>query len=358
MSDLGKKLDGIEKRFNEIEEALADPAIIGDPSRMRDLGRERKELQSIVDLIRSLRKTEAEIDELTDMLRGGEEDEIRHLASEELEQARKTREKKLDRLRHALLPKDPRDAKDVIVEIRAGTGGDEAGLFAGDLFRMYCRYAESRGWKTAILSENPLPIGSGYKEIIFEIRGKNAYSKLKFEAGTHRVQRVPVTESGGRIHTSAATVAVLAEPDPVEVQIDENDLRIDTFRSSSAGGQHVNKTDSAIRITHIPTGIVVSCQDQRSQHQNKEKAMMLLRAYLLEREEEAQKEKIRDERRSQVTTGDRSAKIRTYNFPQNRVTDHRIGLDRALVQVMEGDLDPIIDQLQLAHEAEQLAEVR
>jgi peptide chain release factor 1 len=222
---------------------------------------------------------------------------------------------------------------------------------------MYAHYAENHNWKASIISENPLPIGNGYKEIIIEIKGEGAYSRLKFEGGTHRVQRVPQTESSGRIHTSAATVAVMVEPDPVEVQINEDDLKIDTYRASSAGGQHVNKTDSAVRITHLPTGIIVTSQDQRSQHQNKEKAMMLLRAYVHEKKEGERADKIRDDRRSQVTTGDRSAKIRTYNWPQNRVTDHRIGMDRSLLKFIEGDLDSLIDQLQLAHEAEQLAEV-
>ena len=357
MGDIREKLNEIDERYRELEGMMSDPAITRDPSRMKDLGREHKELMPIVELIRNLNKLDTEIEELDEMSRSGSDEEFRKLAHEEFEEARAKRDETLEELRFALLPTDPRDSKDVIVEIRAGTGGDEAAIFAGDLFRMYARYAENMGWKTAILHENPLSIGGGYKEIIFEVRGDKAYSRMKYEAGTHRVQRVPVTESGGRIHTSAATVAVLAEPDPVEVQIDEGDLRIDTYRSSSAGGQHVNKTDSAIRITHNPTGIVVTCQDQRSQHQNKEKAMMMLRAYLLEREEAAQHEKIRDERRSQVTTGDRSAKIRTYNFPQNRVTDHRIGLDRPLDRVMVGELDPLIDQLQLAHQAELLAEV-
>jgi peptide chain release factor 1 len=364
MADFIEKLDGIEARFNDIERALADPSVTSDLSRLRELGREHKELERIVILIRRLRQTERQIAELEEMISSedsGTEDEtdgeLRELAVTELAEVEGLREKILEEIRHALVPRDPRDRKNVILEIRAGTGGDEAAIFAGDLFRMYARYAENQGWKTTVLSEHPLEIGGGFKEIICEIVGEGAYSRLKFEAGTHRVQRVPVTESGGRIHTSAATVAILAEPDPVESNVDENELRIDTYRSSSAGGQHVNKTDSAIRITHLPTGLVVTCQDQRSQHQNKEKAMMLLRAYLLEREEKAQQEKIRDERRSQVKSGDRSAKIRTYNYPQNRVTDHRIHLDRPLLRVMEGELDPIIDQLSLAHEAEQLAEV-
>ncbi|MFH1676489.1 MAG: peptide chain release factor 1 [bacterium] len=358
MTDFTGKLADIEKKFSEIEKSLSNPAIMSDLSHLKELGREHKELEEIVRLIRDLRKTEKEISDLEELFESKDEDrDLVDMAVEELEGAKARHEELLELIKLELLPKDPRDKKDVILEIRAGTGGDEAAIFAGDLFRMYSRYAERNGWKIAVLSENPLQIGGGYKEIIVEIKGKGAYSKLKFEGGTHRVQRVPMTESGGRIHTSAATVAVLIEPDPVEVKIDEKDIRIDTYRSSSAGGQHVNKTDSAIRITHNPTGIVVTCQDQRSQHQNKEKAMMLLRAYLLEREEETRKDKIRDDRRSQVTSGDRSAKIRTYNWPQNRVTDHRIHFDQPLIRITDGDLDHLIDQLSLAHEAELLAEV-
>ena len=356
MSDLNEKLDGIISRFDEVERGLQDPSIMHAPSRMKELGIEHKELSPVVNLIRQLKNIEKEIDDLESMLHEhGVEDELKKMAAGELEGARVKYDEKLEELRRKLLPKDPRDKKDVIIEIRAGTGGDEAAIFAGDLFRMYSRYAEARNWKATIISENPSPVGGGYKEIILEIKGDGAYSRLKFEGGTHRVQRVPLTESSGRIHTSAATVAVMVQPDPVEVQINDDDLRIDTFRASSAGGQHVNKTDSAVRITHLPTGIVVSSQDQRSQHQNKEKAMMLLRAYIHERMDQERSDKIRDDRRSQVTSGDRSAKIRTYNWPQNRVTDHRIGMDRALLKVIEGDIDPMIDQLQLAHEAEQLA---
>jgi len=358
MSDFTGKLADIEKKFSEIEKSLSDPSVTSDLTRLKDLGREHKELEEIVRLIRDLRKTEKEISDLEGLSDSKDEDrDLVELAVEELENAKTKREELLEEIKLELLPKDPRDNKDVILEIRAGTGGDEAAIFAGDLFRMYSRFAERQGWKISVLSENPLTIGGGYKEIIVEVKGNGAYSKLKFEGGTHRVQRVPVTESGGRIHTSAATVAVLVEPDPVEVKIDEKDIRIDTYRSSSAGGQHVNKTDSAIRITHLPTGIVVTCQDQRSQHQNKDKAMMLLRAYLLEREEEMRKDKIRDDRRSQVTSGDRSAKIRTYNWPQNRVTDHRIHIDQPLIRITDGDLDNLIDQLSLAHQAELLAEV-
>lgn len=358
MSDLNEKLDGILARFAEIEKSLLDPSVTRDPGRMKELGIEHKELMPVVGFINELKNIETEIEGLQEMLKEkGVEDELKKLAADELPELRLKHDEKLNELRKELLPRDPRDQKDVIIEIRAGTGGDEAAIFAGDLFRMYSRYAENRKWKASIISENPLPIGNGYKEIIIEIKGDGAYSRLKFEGGTHRVQRVPKTESSGRIHTSAATVAVMVMPDPVEVQIDEKDLRIDTFRASSAGGQHVNKTDSAVRLTHKPTGIVVSSQDQRSQHQNKEKAMMLLRAYIHERMEAERADKIRDERRSQVTSGDRSAKIRTYNWPQSRVTDHRIGLDHSLMKVVEGDLDPIIDRLQLAHEAEQLAEV-
>jgi peptide chain release factor 1 len=357
MADITAKFADIEKRFEEIERSLADPTLISDPARMRDLGREHKELSGIVGLIRQFRKAEQDIADLTEMARSGSDQELADLAENELKEAQERREVAIGQIKHSLIPGDPRDRKDVILEIRAGTGGDEAAIFAGDLYRMYTRYAETKGWKASIISENPLPIGGGYKEIIVEIKGDGAYSRLKFEGGTHRVQRVPMTESGGRIHTSAATVAVLVEPEPVELVVNDEDLRIDTYRSSSAGGQHVNKTDSAIRITHLPTGLVVTCQDQRSQHQNKEKAMLLLRAYLLEREEQARADKIQNDRRSQVTSGDRSAKIRTYNYPQNRVTDHRINLDRALMKVVEGDLDPIIDQLSMAREAELLAEV-
>jgi peptide chain release factor 1 len=357
MSDFQEKFEAIEARFAEIEQALSDPTLASDLSRLKELGREHKDLSAIVQLIRQLRKIENNIAELKEITRDPDDSDLRVMAEEELREAETEHDETLQKIKRELLPKDPRDRKDVILEIRAGTGGDEAAIFAGDLFRMYSKYAENRGWKTSILSENALPIGGGYKEIVVEIRGEGAYSRLKFEGGTHRVQRVPITEAGGRIHTSAATVAVLVEPDPVEVRINDDDLKIDTYRSSSAGGQHVNKTDSAIRITHLPTGLVVTCQDQRSQHQNKEKAMIILRAYLLEREEQARAEKIRTDRRSQVTSGDRSAKIRTYNWPQNRVTDHRINLDRNLMRVMDGELDPLIEQLSLAREAELLAEV-
>ncbi|HEX9745618.1 MAG TPA: peptide chain release factor 1 [bacterium] len=359
MDNLIEKLEKIETRFMEVEKELASPELMSDHNRLRDLGVEHKELSGIVELVRSLRDTEQEIIDLAEMTKGGDgvDEELRELAEEELTAKKEELDAIRENIRRALVPKDHRDEKDVIIEIRAGTGGDEAAIFAGDLFRMYSRYAETRGWKISIISSTDLQGINGFKEIICEVKGRGAYSRLKFEGGTHRVQRVPVTESGGRIHTSAATVAVLVEPDQVEVQIDENDIRIDTFRASSAGGQHVNKTDSAIRITHFPTGLIVSCQDQRSQHQNKEKAMLLLRAYLLEREEAQRNEQMRDERRSQVTTGDRSAKIRTYNWPQNRVTDHRIHMDQSLQKFIEGDLDPLIDQLNMAREAELLAEV-
>jgi peptide chain release factor 1 len=356
MADFTEKLPAVLRRFEEVERELLEPAVISDFQRMKELGIEHRELTSIVNHIRELNKIEQELCDLREMAES-DDSAIKEMAESELGPAEEKKAKILAAIKILLIPKDPRDAKNVILEIRAGTGGDEAAIFAGDLFRMYSRYAEARGWKTSILSESPLSIGGGYKEVIVEIKGEGAYSRLKFEGGTHRVQRVPMTESGGRIHTSAATVAVLVEPEAVDVKIADDDLRIDTYRSSSAGGQHVNKTDSAIRITHIPTGLVVTCQDQRSQHQNKEKAMMLLWAYLQEREEQARADKIRDQRRSQVTSGDRSAKIRTYNYPQNRVTDHRINLDRALIRVMEGDIDPIIDQLSMAREAELLAEV-
>jgi peptide chain release factor 1 len=357
MADITLKFPAILQRFDDIERQLSDPAIISDLPRLKDLGIEHRELSQIVSEIRQLQAIEKDIADITEMIDTADDPSMRDLASSEIVEVEAKKERIMASIKKMLLPRDPRDSKNVILEIRAGTGGDEAAIFAGDLFRMYSRYAEERNWKTSILSESSLSIGNGYKEVIVEIKGDGAYSRLKFEGGTHRVQRVPITESGGRIHTSAATVAVLVEPEAVDVAINSEDLRIDTYRSSSAGGQHVNKTDSAIRITHMPTGIVVTCQDQRSQHQNKEKAMILLQAYLFEREEQARADEIRDQRRSQVTSGDRSAKIRTYNYPQNRVTDHRINLNRALDRVVDGDLDPIIDQLLMAREAELLAEV-
>ncbi len=348
------KLEKIEQRYIELERSLGNPDVTRDRDRYAQIGRELKELKPVVELYRKLKSLDDDIETGKELLAESNESE-RELASTELRELQESRKELESEIKRALLPKDPRGGNSVIMEIRAGTGGDEAALFAGDLFRMYSRYAESRGWKVEIISATETGIG-GFKEVIFSVDGKRVFERMRFEAGTHRVQRIPVTESGGRIHTSAVTVAVLVEPEEVEVHIEPDDLRIDTFRSSSAGGQHVNKTDSAIRITHLPTGIVVSCQDQRSQHQNKDKAMRLLKAYLLEREEQRRHKEVADERKSQVGSGDRSQRIRTYNFPQSRLTDHRINLTLyKLPEIMDGDLDDVIDALILAHEAEQMA---
>jgi len=348
------KLEKIEERYTELERSLSDPELARDHERIAQIGREMKELKLVVELYRKLKGLDEDIETAKELLSESSQGE-RELASNELNELQAEREALEIKVKRALLPKDPRGGNSVIMEIRAGTGGDEAGLFAGDLFRMYSRYAESRGWKIEIISATETGIG-GFKEVIFTVEGKRVFDRMRFEAGTHRVQRVPATESGGRIHTSAVTVAVLVEPEEVEVKIDPDELRIDTFRSSSAGGQHVNKTDSAIRVTHLPTGIVVSCQDQRSQHQNKDRALRLLKAYLLEREEERRHKEVADERKSQVGTGDRSGRVRTYNYPQSRLTDHRINLTLyKLPEIMDGDLDDVIDALILAHEAELLA---
>jgi len=348
------KLEKIEERFGDIERDLSQPDVVRDRDRMASLGREYKELENVVKLYRRLKQVDEDLEVAKELL--DESGDERELASKELETLDSEREELEEKLKRALIPKDPDSDKSVIIEIRAGTGGDEAALFSADLFRMYTRYAEIRGWKHEILSSSETGIG-GFKEIVFSLEGKGAYERMRFESGTHRVQRVPATESSGRIHTSAVTVAVLIEPDEVdEVNIEPDDLRIDTYRSSSAGGQHVNKTDSAVRITHIPSGIVVACQDQRSQHQNKERAMRLLMAYLLEAEREKRRKGIADDRKSQVGSGDRSGRIRTYNFPQTRITDHRINLTlHKLPQVLEGDLDDIIDALIVANEAAQMA---
>ncbi len=350
------KLQAIEDRYNEILEQLSQPDIISDLDRYRELNKEQSELAPLVETFRRYRDVLQKIEEDEKLLRQAGDTELKELAEMELEELREERDKLEKRLKLMLIPKDPMDEKNIIMEIRAGTGGDEAGLFAGDLFRMYSRYAERQGWKIEVLDANPQEIG-GYKEIVFSISGKDVYSKLKFEGGVHRVQRIPVTESGGRIHTSAVSVAVLPEAEEVDVQIDPKDLRIDLFRASGPGGQNVNKVESAVRITHIPTGIVVSCQDEKSQHKNKAKAMKILRSRLLAKKQEEEMAKIAAARRAMVSTGDRSAKIRTFNFPQNRVTDHRINLTLyKLAQILDGDLDELIENLQIAYQAEQLKE--
>ncbi|MDW7982033.1 MAG: peptide chain release factor 1 [Thermomicrobium sp.] len=347
------KLAELERRFDALERLLADPAIATDPQRLAQLGRERAELEEIVAVYRQLKDLDRQLAEAEELL-DGEDPELAALAAEELERLRSERETLYQDLRRRLVPRDPNDEKDVIVEIRAGAGGEEAALFAADLFRMYTRYAERQGWRCEVLSSSPTELG-GFKEIIFEVRGKGAYSHFKHESGVHRVQRVPVTEASGRIHTSTATVAVLPEADEIEVQIDENDLRIEVFRSSGHGGQSVNTTDSAVRITHLPTGIVVSCQDERSQLKNRLKAMAVLRARLYELERRKAEEERTGIRRAQVGTGERAEKIRTYNFPQDRVTDHRLRLTvNNLAAVLDGEIDVFVQELRALETAERL----
>ncbi|MGA1862429.1 peptide chain release factor 1 [Deferribacter thermophilus] len=350
------KLDEVVEKYEILTEKLADPSIMSDNKLYQQLAKEHADLKPIVEKYKEYKKVENDIEEAKQILTSGDK-ELKELAEMELEEGKEKLEKLENELKILLIPKDPYDEKNIYLEIRAGTGGDEATLFAADLLRMYMRYAEKKGWKTEIVDYNDTGVG-GYKEVILLVKGKGAYSRLKFEGGGHRVQRIPVTESGGRIHTSACTVAVLPEADDVEVEIDPSDLRIDVFRASGAGGQHVNTTDSAVRITHIPTGIVVSCQDERSQIKNKEKAMKLLKAKILEMEIRKQQEEIASNRKLQVGSGDRSERIRTYNFPQNRVTDHRINLTLYnLDQVMEGELDEIIDALIAYDQAEKLKEI-
>ncbi|MGB9811984.1 MAG: peptide chain release factor 1, partial [Dictyoglomus turgidum] len=316
--------------------------------------KERAKIEEIVDKFREYKRLLKEKEDLEEMVKEEQDEDLRSLAETELEDIQEKLEKVEFELKALLLPKDPNDEKNIIMEIRAGTGGEEAALFAADLFRMYLGYAQKKGWKVEIVSSNPTGLG-GFKEIIFIVEGKGAYSRLKFESGVHRVQRVPITESSGRIHTSTATVAVLPEMEEIEVEIDPKDLRIETFRSGGAGGQHVNKTESGVRITHIPSGIVVQCQDERSQHQNREKAMKVLRARLYEYYQREKENEIASQRRQQVGTGERSEKIRTYNFPQRRVTDHRINYSSfQLEEVLSGELDEFIDRLILAEKEEQI----
>jgi peptide chain release factor 1 len=350
---LRQKLEQLDRRLVEVETLLADPATVSDLNRFRALGKERSELEPVAALFKTFREREADLATAQALLA---DPEMKAMAEEEIEAAKADLERLERELTRALLPKDPNDERNIFLEIRAGTGGDESALFAGDLFRMYSRYAERQRWQVEIVSANESDLG-GYKEVIARIAGSGAYSKLKFESGTHRVQRVPETESQGRIHTSACTVAVLPEADPVrDIQINPADLRIDTFRASGAGGQHINKTDSAVRITHLPTGLVVECQDGRSQHSNKARAMEVLASRLLEREREAAHAKEAGLRRSLVGSGDRSERIRTYNFPQGRMTDHRINLTLyKLDAIMDGDLDEVIEALRSEHQAEQMA---
>ena len=349
-----EQLREIANRYEAIVSQLEDPAVYADPGRLARLTREQKELTPVVEAYRAYCQAESDIREAQELLT---DPEMKEMAQEELQRARADRERLEEELRLLLLPKDPNDSRNVVMEIRGGVGGEEAALFAADLFRMYSMYVESRGWRLEVASANETELG-GLKEISFTVEGEGAWSRLKYESGAHRVQRVPETESSGRIQTSAATVAVLPEAEEVEFTIDPKDLQIDTFRSSGAGGQHVNKTESAIRITHLPTGMVVECQDERSQYKNKDRAMKILRTKLYEAELEKQNAAIAAQRRSQVGSGDRSERIRTYNFPQGRVTDHRLTGDNKnfhIDAVMNGGLDPIIDALTTADQAAKLA---
>src|SRR5690606_32832348 len=345
MSTVLEKLDAMEVRYEKLAEELARPEVINNPQEFQRLAKAHADLAAIVETYREYKRVVQDLAAAKELIKESQDPELRALAEEERESLELRKDALEREIRKLLIPKDPNDEKNVIVEIRAGAGGEEAALFAGDLFRMYNRYAERQGWKTELLSAHPTELG-GFKEVIFMVHGQGAYSQLKFESGVHRVQRVPATEAGGRIHTSTATVAVLPEAEEVEVEIDPADLRIDVYRSSGPGGQSVNTTDSAVRITHLPTGLVVSCQDEKSQHKNKEKALRILRARLLDKMQREQAEALAAQRKVQVGTGDRSERIRTYNFPQGRVTDHRIGMTwHQLNQVLDGELHPVIEAL-------------
>ena len=350
-----ERLDAIENRFEELNMRLADPDIINDQEEYMKLMKEHNEISGIVEKYREYKEFVREREDAKLLLDEKPDKEFEEMIHQEIKEAQEGIDRTERELKVLLMPKDPNDERNVIIEIRGGAGGDEASLFAADLYRMYIHYAESKGWQTNIIDSNPTEVG-GFKEIVFEIEGSGAYSRLKFESGVHRVQRVPTTESSGRIHTSTATVAVLPEVDDVpEVEINPNDIEIDTYRASGAGGQHINKTSSAIRITHIPTGIVVTCQDQRSQYKNKDKAMRVLKARLYEMERQKHHSEIAENRKNQIGTGDRSERIRTYNFPQRRVTDHRIGFTLYQIeQFMNGDMDELIDALITTDQAEKL----
>ena len=351
------KLQAVEDKYLELESLISDPATMEDMAKWQGYSKEHAQLAPIVEAFREYKKVSEGLAEDKEMLSEDLDGDMKQLVEAEIAQYSARKEELEKELPILLLPKDPNDDKNVIVEIRGGVGGEEAALFAGDLFRMYGRYAEKQGWRTEILDSNATEIG-GFKEISFLVNGQGAYSRLKYESGTHRVQRVPVTESGGRIHTSAVTVAVLPEAEEVEVDIDQNDLRIDTYCASGAGGQYVNRTETAIRITHLPTGIVVQCQDEKSQLKNKEKAMKVLRARILDAARQEQEAAVAADRKSQVGSGDRSERIRTYNFPQGRVTDHRIGLTLHRIDaILDGDLDELLNALITADQAERLKQV-
>jgi len=348
------KLDKVEARYEELTRLMADPTVAQNYERVTEYAKEQAGLEEIVSLYREYKSAANELEGTKTLLTDEADPELRELAKAEVARLEEQLDSLQAQLQRLLLPQDPRDARDVIVEVRAGAGGDEAGLFAADLYRMYTRYAEDRGWKTELLSAHATGVG-GFKEVIFGIKGRGAFSRFKFESGVHRVQRVPITEASGRIHTSTATVAVLPEVDEVEIHIDPKDLEIEVYGSSGPGGQHMQKNATAVRIIHKPTGMVVACENERSQTQNRLRAMAVLRARLYEQERQKQEDEVAQARRAQVGTGERSEKIRTYNFPQNRITDHRIGLTvYRLPAVLDGDLDPFIDQLAAQEQAERL----
>lgn len=352
--DIEAKLQQVKERYEEVTAAMSDPSVFDDPDHYTELTKEHSDLKELVELYEEWKGTRNQLEGNKELIEEGEDPELTEMAEEEIKELKPRLEELEDTIKYKLIPKDPDDSKNVIVEIRAGTGGDEAAIFAGDLFDMYRRYAEKMGWKQNIMHISESDKG-GFKEIVFGLEGNEVYGKMKYESGVHRVQRVPDTETQGRVHTSAATVAVLPEAEEVDINVNMSDIRVDTFRASGAGGQHVNKTDSAIRLTHEPSGVVVECQQERSQHQNKEKAMTMLRSKLYEMEEEKLRKERAEERKSQVSTGDRSAKIRTYNFPQSRLTDHRINLTLYnLDDIMKGEIEEVIKALRVQDNLEKL----